>query len=72
MADDTKPIELWPCGYDARCNVRNCKAKRTRSRGAWILAGDRFGNMSCVRYSRSSCAEEKLKGRDIVRRGGGP
>jgi hypothetical protein len=30
MADDTKTIELWPCGYDARCNVRNCKAKATR------------------------------------------
>jgi hypothetical protein len=29
MPDDTKTIELWPCGYDARCNVRDCKAKAT-------------------------------------------
>jgi hypothetical protein len=29
MVDETKTIELWPCGYDARCNVRNCKAKAT-------------------------------------------
>jgi hypothetical protein len=29
VSDDTKAIELWPCGYDARCNVRNCKAKAT-------------------------------------------
>jgi hypothetical protein len=29
MPDETKTIELWPCGYDARCNVRNCKAKAT-------------------------------------------
>ena len=29
MADDTKTIELWPCGYDERCKVRNCKASAT-------------------------------------------
>jgi hypothetical protein len=29
MPDDTKPIELWQCGYDVRCNVRNCRAKAT-------------------------------------------
>jgi hypothetical protein len=29
MPDDTKTIELWPCGYDARCNVRSCKANAT-------------------------------------------
>jgi hypothetical protein len=29
MADDTKTIELWPCRYDARCNVRNCRARAT-------------------------------------------
>lgn len=29
MPDDTKTMELWPCGYDARCKVRNCKAKTT-------------------------------------------
>jgi hypothetical protein len=29
MADETKTIELWACGYQARCNVRNCKAKAT-------------------------------------------
>jgi hypothetical protein len=27
MPDETRTIELWPCGYQARCKVRNCKAK---------------------------------------------
>jgi hypothetical protein len=27
--DETRLIELWPCGYDARCNVKHCKAKAT-------------------------------------------
>jgi hypothetical protein len=26
MPDDTKAIEFWPCGYQAQCNVGNCKA----------------------------------------------
>jgi hypothetical protein len=29
MPDDTKVIELWPCGYRAPCKVNNCKAKAT-------------------------------------------
>jgi hypothetical protein len=29
MTDETKTIELWPCGYDAHYNVRNCKANAT-------------------------------------------
>jgi len=29
MPDDSKSIELWPCGYQAPCKVRNCKAKAT-------------------------------------------
>jgi hypothetical protein len=29
MVEETKTIELWPCRYDARCNVRHCKAKAT-------------------------------------------
>jgi hypothetical protein len=27
MADETKTIELRPCGYQATCNVKNCRAK---------------------------------------------
>jgi hypothetical protein len=41
MADETKTIELWPCRYDARCNVKKCTAKRPRSRAVSIQAGDR-------------------------------
>jgi hypothetical protein len=29
MADETKTIEFWLCGYQARCNVRNCGLKAT-------------------------------------------
>jgi hypothetical protein len=29
LADDIKAVELWPCGYQAPCKVRNCRAKAT-------------------------------------------
>jgi hypothetical protein len=29
MANDTKTIELWPCRYEARCKVRNCRGRAT-------------------------------------------
>ena len=29
MPDEIKIIELWPCGYQAPCKVRNCRAKAT-------------------------------------------
>jgi hypothetical protein len=29
MNDKTKTIELWPCGYQARCKVKDCKARAT-------------------------------------------
>src|SRR5262245_47477244 len=29
MPDETKTIELWPCGYQAPCKVKNCKSKAT-------------------------------------------
>jgi hypothetical protein len=27
LPDHVKAIELWPCGYDAQCAVKNCRAK---------------------------------------------
>lgn len=29
MPDEAKTIELWPCGYQAPCKVRNCRARAT-------------------------------------------
>ena len=29
MSDEVKAIELWPCGYQAPCRVKNCKARAT-------------------------------------------
>ena len=70
MPDETKTIELWPCQYDARCKVRHCKGKAT------ILARsvDRGGRPIkqyelCSAHADQVAQREKLRGRDIVRRG---
>ena len=40
LSNDVKAIELWPCGYDALCKVRNCKARATTIARS-VDAGDR-------------------------------
>jgi hypothetical protein len=59
--------ELWPCGYDARCNVRNCRAKAT------VLARSLdSGNRPIKQYELCSVhaeqvtQREKVNGREIV------
>jgi hypothetical protein len=72
MPDDTKTIELWPCRYEARCNVRNCKAK-----AATIARSTDNGGRPIKQYELYSihadqiAQREKLRGREIVRRGVG-
>ena len=66
MTDETKVIELWPCRYDARCNVMNCKAKATtlaRSGGRRMKQYE-----LCSVHADQVAQREKLKGREIVRR----
>ena len=70
MADETKTIELWPCRYDVRCNVKNCKAKATTLARS-VDSGGRPMNQYelCSIHADQVAQREKLKGREIVRRG---
>lgn len=69
MADETKTIELWPCGDDARCNVKNCRAKATI-----IARGNDSGGRSmkqyelCQPHADQVAKRELAKGRQIVHR----
>ena len=72
MSDETKTIELWPCGYDARCNVRNCKAKATKLVWSTDSGGRPIKQYElCSVHTDQVAQREKLKGREIVRSGGG-
>jgi hypothetical protein len=69
MPDDTKAIELWPCGYDAWCNVRNCKAKATRLARSVDAGGRPIKQYElCLVHADEVAQREKLRGRDIVKR----
>ncbi len=70
MPDDTKVIELWPCGYRAPCKVNNCKAKATTTARSVRLAAVRNANMSCAPCMPSRLRSESgVGGQEIVRRG---
>jgi hypothetical protein len=72
MADDTKTIELWPCRYDARCKVRNCKSKATTLARSTDSGGRPIRQYElCSIHADQVAQREKLKGREIVRRGVG-
>jgi hypothetical protein len=72
MADDTTAIELWPCGYDARCKVRNCKAKATTLVRSFDAGGRPMKQYElCSIHAEQVAQREKLRGREIVRRGVG-
>jgi hypothetical protein len=72
LSDDTKTIELWPCGYDARCNVRNCKAKATTLARS-VDAGGRPMNQYelCSVHAQQVAERERGKGREILKRPSG-
>jgi hypothetical protein len=70
LTDETKTIELWPCGYDARCNVKNCNAKAmTLARS--VDAGGRPMKQYelCSIHAEQVAQREQGRGREIVRRG---
>jgi hypothetical protein len=56
MADETKSIELWPCGYDARCNVRKCKARATT-----LARSTDSGGRPLKQYELCSCMPIRLR-----------
>ena len=69
MADETKAIELWPCGYQAPCKVHNCRLKAT------ILARsvDAHGrplrqHELCAFHADQVAEQERSRGQQVVRR----
>lgn len=42
LADDTKAIEFWPCGYNARCTSRIARSKQPRSPAASTPGGPSY------------------------------
>ena len=69
LNDGIKDIELWPCGYQAQCRVKNCKAKATTiARG--VDAGGRPHNQYelYTPHAKQIVEREWAKGREIVDR----
>jgi hypothetical protein len=70
MPDDTKTIELWPCGYDARCNVRNCNAKATTLARSVDAGGRPIQQYELCGVHAEQVAERREgRGREIMTRG---
>jgi hypothetical protein len=64
VRDDTKTIKLWPCGYDWRSNVRNCKAKATTLARSVDAGGRPMKQYElCSAHVEQVAQREKLKGR---------
>ncbi len=70
LSNDVKAIELWPCGYDALCKVRNCKARATTIARS-VDAGDRPIKQYelCASHTESVAERERGRGREVVIRG---
>jgi hypothetical protein len=57
-------IELWPCGYDTRCNVRNCRAKATTLARSIDGGGRPIKQYElCSIHADQVVQREKLRGR---------
>ena len=65
----TKEIELWPCGYQTPCKVRNCRNKATVIARS-IAAGGQPRNQHelCAVHAEQIAERERAKGREIVMR----
>jgi hypothetical protein len=66
LTDETKTIELWPCGYDARYNVQNCEAKATTLARSVDTGGRPMKQYElCSVHADQVAQREKLKSREI-------
>jgi hypothetical protein len=69
MANEVKEIELWPCGYNASCRVKNCRAKATTIARAVDAAGRPITQYElCAPHTEQIAARERAKGREIISR----
>ena len=69
MAADAKIIDLWPCGYQAPCKVRNCRAPATTLARLVDSGGRPIRQYELCQVHAEQVAErERDKGRQIVAR----
>jgi hypothetical protein len=69
LTDETKAIELWPCRYDTRCNVKNCKAKATTLARSVDSGGRPMRQYElCTAHAEQVAERERGRGREIVKR----
>ncbi len=70
MDDKVTIIELWPCGYDAPCKVRNCRVKATTIARNVDSGGRPIRQYElCAAHAEQISERERGRGREIVRRG---
>jgi hypothetical protein len=70
MPGEVKAIELWPCGYDVPCKVRNCRANAvTIARSVGDLPLRQYE--LCSVHAETVAQRERAKGREIVACGAG-
>ena len=69
MSDETKTIELWPCGYQAPCKVKNRLNKATTIARSIDADGRPMRQYElCTAHAEQIAEREKGRGREIVRR----
>ena len=67
MSNDVKAIELWPCGYQAPCRMKNCKARATViARAADSIDRPITQYELCAPHAKQVAERERAKGREIV------
>jgi hypothetical protein len=69
VADETKAIEFWPCGYHAQCRAKNCKARATTIARSVDGGGRPMRQYElCSAHADQIAEREQGKGREVVRR----
>jgi hypothetical protein len=70
LSDDAKAIELWPCGYQAPCKVKNCRTRATTIARSIDAGGRPMKQYElCAVHAGQISERERAKGREIVKRG---
>jgi hypothetical protein len=70
MSEEVKEIEFWPCGYQAQCKVRNCRAKATTIARSVDLIGRPIDQYElCAAHAEQVAERERRKGREVLKRG---
>src|ERR1700758_2134115 len=68
LSNEVKTIELGPCGYNAQCRVKNCKARATVIARSIDTGGcpDKQYEL-CAAHAEQIAERERAKGRGIIR-----